>query len=131
MVGDLPAGDGGRADHLAGGVVEPVEPDEKHVGQVGRHPTGRPGRPHQLLHEERVALGPGDDVEHVGLGHRVGVQQPHEPAYVRGGEGVELETLDVAQADPLGDLATERVAAVEVVGAVGHDEVRPVSRTAG
>ena len=32
------------------------------------------------------------------------------------------EPLDLAQAHPLRDLATERVAAVEVVGAVGHDE---------
>ena len=37
-------------------------------------------------------------------------------------ERLDREPLDPAQAHPLRDLATERVAAVEVVGAVGHDE---------
>ena len=42
-MGDLAARRAGGADHLAGGVVEPVEADEEHVGEVGRHPAAGPG----------------------------------------------------------------------------------------
>ena len=50
------------------------------------------------------------------------VERADEAAYVVVGERLDREALDPAQAHPLRDLATERVAAVEVVGAVGHDE---------
>ena len=63
VVGDPAPGDARGARHLAGGVVEPVEAHEEHVGELGRDPAPGPGRcPDELLDEERVALGPVDDV---------------------------------------------------------------------
>ncbi len=123
-VGDLAAGDRHRADHLAGGVVEPVEADQQHLGEVLGDPAA-PGGADELLDEERVALGPGDDVGEVGLGDRVGVQLADQGADLGVGERVELEPVDAADPRPLGDLAAQRVAAVEVLGAVAdHDADR-------
>ena len=125
-VGDPAAGDAGRPDDLAGGVVEPVEADEQEVGEVGRHPTtGATGRSDELLDEERVALGAVDDVGDLGVADGLGVQLVDERAHVGGRERVELEPIDAADARPLGDLGAQRVATVQVVGAVGrHDPDR-------
>ena len=78
--------------------------------------------PDQLLDEERVALGPGDDVADALLGNGTGAELVDETAYVGGRQGLDLDPLDAGHARPLGDLAAERVTAVEVVGAVGRDE---------
>ncbi len=81
VVRDPAAGDGGGADDLAGALVEPVEPHQQQVGQVGRqHPAAVPGGGDELLGEERVALGPGDDPADLHVGDRVGVQLVHQPA---------------------------------------------------
>ena len=58
------------------------------------------------------------------------MQRADEAAYVVVGERVELEPVDAAQPHPLGHLAAQRVAAVEVVGAVGDDE-RDAGKGAG
>ena len=122
-MGHPAAGDAGGPDDLAGGVVEPVEADEKEVGQVGRHPTtGATGRSDELLDEECVALGPIDDVGDIGVADGLGVQLVDERAHVGGRERVELEPIDAPDARPLGDLGTQRVATVKVVGAVGRDD---------
>ena len=77
----------------------------------------------QLLDEERVALGAADDVADARLAAAgVGVQLLHETAYVGAAERLELDALDAGHPRPHGDLAAERVAAVQVVGAVGRDE---------
>ncbi len=124
LVGDLPAGDARDPDHLAGAVVEPVEVHQQHVGELGGHVSpGGPGGADQLLDEERVALGAVDDLGDARLGdRRVLVDRVDQQAHVGVGEGVDLDPLDPTQASPLGDLRAQRVPAVEVVGAVGHDE---------
>ena len=67
LVGDPATGDAGRADDLARGLVEPVEPDQQHLGEVGRQRVvvGAGGGADQLLDEEGVAFGALDD--HVDL----------------------------------------------------------------
>ena len=45
-----------------------------------------------------------------------------QAAYVGGTQRLDLDPLDAGHARPFGDLAAERVTAVEVVGAVGRDE---------
>ena len=85
-------------------------------------PRAGPRRADQLLDEERVALGPGHDVAHALLGQRVGVEARDQAAYVGGVERLELDPLDAGHPGPHGDLATEGVTAVQVVGPVGADE---------
>ena len=123
-MGDVPTGDAGDPDDLAGAVVEPVEPHQQHVGQLGGHlPAGGPRRADQLLDEEGVALGPVDDLGDARLADRgVLVDQVDEEAHVGVAERLDLHALDPAQPGPLGDLRPQRVPAVEVVGAVGHDQ---------
>ena len=118
---DLPSGHRDDAHDLTGGVVEAVEVHEQEVGELTRHLAG-PRRSDELLDEEGVALGPLDDGDVFRLGHRGGVQGPHEEAYVVLGKRIDLEPVDAAQPHPLGHLTTQRVAAVEVVGTVGDDE---------
>ena len=129
LVADPAPGHAGRAHHLTGGVVEAVEPDEQHIGQVDRELVGatvvRHGGADQLLDEERVALGAGHDVGgHRAerrlreLGRELGDQVPDGAL----GQRAELDPADVAQSRPLGDLTAQRVAAVQVVGAVGDHQ---------
>ena len=118
LVGDPAAGDGRRPDHLPGGLVEPVEADQQHLGEVLGDAAPAPRGADQLLDEEGVALGAVDDVGDLGLGAaaRGGARGPASAP--RRGERVELQPLDTADPGPLGDLAAQRVAAVEVLGAV-------------
>ncbi len=120
-VAHLPPRHGDDADDPAGGLVEAVEVDQQDVRELAGD-LSRPGGAHELLDEERVALGPVDDGDVLGLGHGGGVERADETAYVVGGERVELEPVDTAQPHPLGHLPAQRVAPVEVVGAVGDDE---------
>ena len=86
-----------RPHDLAGGGVEPVEPDQEQPGQVvGEDLVGTAGAD-QLLDEEGVALGPVDDGRHLGLGQgAVGLEHPHRGGDVVAGERLELEPLDAA-----------------------------------
>jgi hypothetical protein len=128
VVGDAAAGDAGRAHHLAGLVVEPVEADQQHVGELRRDPaTGTEGGPDELLDEERVALGPAHDVGDLVLLEMAGVQLVDEGADIGRLQWLELEALDAADPRPLRHLRPERVPSVEVVGAVRrHHGHRPV-----
>src|SRR4029079_6702757 len=105
------------------GVVEAFEPDQQHVGQVfGDAAVASRAGADQLLDEERVALGSGDDVADPLFWEGDRAELVDEAAYVGGRQGLDLDALHPGHAGPLGDLAAERVAAVEVVGAVGGDE---------
>ena len=131
VVGDLAAGDAGHPDHLPGGLVEPVQADQQHVGEiVGDPAAGLGGRTDQLLDEERVALGAAHDRAQLLLADRARREAGDEQPDLVVAERAQLEPLDAAQPRPLGDLATERVAAVQVVGAVRrHDRHLPLEGT--
>ena len=120
-VADLPPGDGDEAGDRAGGLVEAVEVHQQDVGQLAGDLPGPRGAD-ELLDEEGVALGAVDDRDVLRLGHGGRVQRADEEAYVVVVERLDLEAVDAAQPHPLGRLAAQRVATVEVVGAVGHDE---------
>ena len=121
-VGDPAAGHRGSPDHGPALVVEAVQAHEQQVGEVVGEPLGAELGGDELLGEERVALGPVDDADQVGGGDVAAVQGPDEAAYVVVRERRQLEAVDAGDPDPLGDGGAERVAAVQVVAAVGgHD----------
>ena len=85
----------------------------------------------ELLGEERVALGAAGD-----LGGRAGVEggafdAGDELSHGVVGERGELDVLEPRDARPHGERLVEGVAAVEVVGAVGHDETDRPWRSRG
>ena len=117
------AGDGGDAQHLLrrrGALLDPGEQDvgQRHRQRLAVQPGGQ-----QLLGVERVALGAGDDVVDRGLGQRPGRggQPADQRADVGVGQRAELEPLHAGQPHQLGQQRPQRVAAVQVVGAVGGD----------
>ena len=124
LVGDPPAGDRRGADHAPGRLVEPVQPDQEQVGEVDRERGGarRPLHPAQLLDEEGVAVGPGDDRPDLLVGERIGMQGVDQRADGRLGQRTDLEPVEGRQPRPLREGRTQRVTAVDVVAAVGHDE---------
>ena len=92
-------GHAGGPDHLPGGLVEPVDPGQQHPDQVGRQPAVGAGRDaHQLLDEERVALGPRDDLGQLVLGHRVGMERGDQLAHGAVLERLQVQPLDAAEA---------------------------------
>ena len=106
-------GRAGGPDHLPRGLVEPVDPGQQHPDQVVRQPTVGAGRDtHQLLDEERVALGPRDDLGQLVLGHRVGMELGDQLAHGAVLERLEVQPLDAAEPQPLPDLRAERMPAV-------------------
>ncbi len=114
------ARDGRAAEHSLRGVGEQLRPGEQQAGQPVGHRGALGGGLQQLLGVEGIALGPVDDLPHhlgVGaaergqvVGHLVAVERLQLHRRHRG------ETLE------LGEDPAQRVAAVEVVGAVGADE---------
>ena len=76
-------GDRRGAQHGAGVRIQPVEPDEQHVGEVGRQiRRARGAGGDQLLDVERVALGPVDDALRLLGRQAAGVQLGDEAAGV-------------------------------------------------
>jgi hypothetical protein len=128
-VPDPAAGHGGHLEDLLGELGQGLDAAEEHVGEgLGQGDVGPdgPGRD-QLLGEERVALGAGQDAvdHHRGdrlAGHGLEVLGQLGPA-----EGGEFDALQVGQADQLGQQRPQRVAAVELVGAVAGDQGDPAA----
>jgi hypothetical protein len=130
-MGDPATGDRGGPDHPAALVVEPVEPDQEQVGEVVGEPALAELGGHQLLGEERVALGAADDADQVGGREVAAVERAHEPAYVGVGQRRQRDPDHSGNAHPLGHRRPERVATVQVVAAVGgHEGDGVVERTA-
>ena len=123
LVGDAAPGHAGRAHDLAGVVVELVEADEQHVGELLGHPAaGAGGGADELLDEEGVALGAVDDAGDLALGQRLGVELVDQAPDVGRRQRLELEALDALEPGPLRDLGAEGVPSVQVVGAVRRDD---------
>ncbi len=117
------AGDGGHAQHLLRGGRSLLHPRHQDVGQRPRQCLVVHARGQQLLGEERIALGPGDDVVERALGEPADLSgEPlHQLPHRGGGQGRELDALDPGQPDELGEQGPQRVPPVQVLGAVGGD----------
>ena len=103
LVGDPAPGHRRGAHHAAGRLVEPVQPDQEQVGEVDREGRGAGEALHatELLDEERVAVGPGDDRPDLLVGERVGVQRVDQGPDRRLGQRADLEAVEGREPGPL------------------------------
>ena len=128
---------GGHPDDVAGRLVESLETDEEQVGEVlGQAPPAAEEGADQLLDVERVALGalhdPLDVVVVLLAELALAADDLLDQATHRTGrQRVELDPLDTGEPHPLGDPLAQRVAAVHLVGAEGHDAQAPALEPAG
>jgi hypothetical protein len=120
---DTAAGDRPRAQHSLRRLAEPVEPCEQHVAERRRH-LGTAGLDddEHLLDEERVALGAVEDELDERRGRRVAADRRQLLPYLLVREAAQLQPLDRADALELGERLAQRMAALQLVGAVGEDE---------
>ena len=131
MADELAALEGDDAQHALRGVVELLDAGAEHAAQTARQGLAGRGARDELLGEEGVALGaPGDLVGRDGV---VGgaLDAGDELAHGVVGQRGELDVLEPRDARPHGERLVEGVAAVEVVGAVGHDETDGRGEAAG
>jgi hypothetical protein len=120
LVPDPPSGDRRDPQHLLGRGRPLLHAGQQDVGQAQWQRLAVQPRGEQLLGVEGVALGPGHDVVDGRL-RKIGGQPAHEGTDVGVREGGQLDPLDARQAHELGEQRTERMTAVQVVGAVGGD----------
>ena len=115
------ARDGSEAQDGLGGRAQRLDAQHERIGDVGRQALAGGGGG-QLLGEERVALGAGEElVDQARLG-----PAPEDPGELRDDllarEALQADALDDRGALGFGHQRTQRVAAVQLVGAVGGDE---------
>ena len=79
----------------------------------------------QLLDEEGVAFGAGDDGADLLVGERRGVQGVDQVADRGFVEGTDVQPVQAGQPGPLGEGGAQGVAAVHVVAAVGDGRGTP------
>jgi hypothetical protein len=120
-VADARAGDRGDPQHRRGRRAQRLDAQDQRVDEVRRQPFAG-GRRGQLLGEERVALGAREEVVDEA---RVGpaledAGQLGDDLIAR--EALDRHALDDRRALGLGQQRAQRVAAVELVGAVRRDE---------
>ena len=118
-------GDGGEAQDGLRGRAQRLDAQHQRVAHVGRQALAGGGRG-QLLGEERVALGAREElVDQARLGPaRRGSRRAARRLLAR--EGRQLDALDDRGALGLGQERAQRVAAVQLVGAIGGDEQHPL-----
>jgi hypothetical protein len=122
-VPDPAAGHRGHLEDLLGQLADGLDAAQEHVGQgVGQGDVGPDGAGRdQLLGEERVALGAGQDPVDHGRRDRVAGDRLEVLGQLEPVEGGELDALQVGDADQLGQQRAQGVAAVQLVGPVaGH-----------
>ena len=127
--GELPPDGGGDPDQVAGRRREPGEPRLDHRLDPGGHRPSlpRPAVPagaQHLDHEQRVALGLGEQALGLGVGQLMAGQPPAEGRRLPGREAAELELDELPEG---GQPGAERVqgmlvAQVVVAGGGGHQQ---------
>lgn len=129
-VRDPAADDRGDAHEGLGLLVEPVHPGQEQPPEVaGIGPAGA-CRGRELLGEVGVALGPSGGVLD-GAGGQVGAGPADDVLQVRLRERPEVEAGEVREPGPHGERARERMPAVDVVTAPGHEQPEPLEPSAG
>jgi hypothetical protein len=131
--GDARAGRGGHAEDLLGAAAEPHHPGKQHLLEAGRQRVraGGVAGQHQLLGEERVAFGAGEDLVDQ-PGGRVGAEQAAELLGQLGaGEAGQLQPPHAAVAGQLTQQPAQRVQAVQLVAAEAAQQQHPARAQGG
>ena len=126
-VGDPPAGDAAARTTCRAGVVEPVEPHEQQVGEVGGQPSrpvASPAAPTSSSAKNALPSARSTIARSSASGSgRAGCRRAHQLAHVVVGRaGRAASRVHAGQPGPLGGGGAQRVAAVQVVGAVRRDD---------
>ncbi len=124
LVPHLAARHGSDPQHPLGHRRQRLDARHQHLGEPLRH-AGRSGGD-QLLREERVALAAPGDAPQAGLVDGPVGQPAHQLEGLVAAEGLQLQPLDGGQAHHLRQHRPQRVAAVEVVTAVGGEHDQPL-----
>ncbi len=119
---DVPAPRRGDPGHLLADLVELLDPDEQQPGQVRSTRASPSTGGGQLLREEGVALGAGDQPPQLLLVDVVRSLRAHEVPDVRVGQRGEVHPVDLPETRPVRQRRPQRVPAVQLVAAVGRDE---------
>ena len=116
------AADSGQPQRLARLFGERLDPDHQSVPQsLGNHPAlGRCVE--ELLGEERIAVGPREQVVHQRFRGPLPGDRLHQLRHLGSGERIELDALDTLSALLLGEEWTQRVTAVKLVASVSADD---------
>ena len=121
---DVLARGGGHAQDLLGRVGQARDAGEQDVAErrrkLGR--AGVPRRAQELLGEERVPVGPRVDRLDEARLDLVSVDRPELRGELGSVEATQVQPLDPAGAVELGEERQQRVAAVQLVRPVGHEE---------
>ena len=128
-IGRVRSGARHRADDRGRLVVEPVDAHQQQFGQCLRQHRVGAGVT-EFLGVERVARCPPDDRPELGT-CGFAAAGPDQVDDVTVGERAELEAADARHPGPLRDRLPQRMAPVQVVGAVADDEVHRVGEPAG
>ena len=122
-VGHGRPGHGRDLQHLLGRLGQQLDPGQQGVAQAGRQlALGTAGGGGQLLDEEGVAAGAGvDPPGQLGRDRRP-LDAGQLGRHLGRAEAGQLQALDPAAAVQLGQERPQRVAAVQLVGAVGSDQ---------
>ena len=133
-IGHPPASDGRHPRDLLDGGRQPFQPCEQDVGELlgQRDPAGTSllghgvGSGQQLLGVVGVALGSAADVLDDGVRDLPAVQQPQVLGELGAVERGDVETFHPREPDELGEQGTQGMTPVQVVGAVGADDEKPL-----
>jgi hypothetical protein len=122
------AGHRRRLQHPLGGLRQPLHPGQHQVAQGRRQPGALPVGGQQLLGKNRVALRARQDLPHQHRRHRP-VQDPTQQlGQLLAVQPAKLQPLDPAAAVQLGQQRPQRVAAVQLIGAVAQHQRDPAAQ---
>ena len=130
-VTDPPARDGRGPGHPAGRGVKAFQPVQEQVGEVGGDVVGAVGLGHELFGVEGVPAGAVQDAPDRCLGNVLRVAGMDQPAHAFLGERRQRQPDDAGYSGPFDQRRTQRMAPVQVVGAVGHHDGDPLAEHAG
>jgi len=130
LVVDAAAGHRRHLQHPLGRLRERLHPGQDHVPQGRRQPGAVQVGGQQLLGEERVALGAAQDLRDQGGGGRLLQDRGQQLGQLPAAQSVQLQPLGPAAAVQLGQERPQRVAAVQLVAAVGEHQGHAAAQVA-
>jgi hypothetical protein len=124
------AGHRRHLQHPLGRLGQRLHPGQDQLPQRRRQPGALQVGGHQLLGEERVALGAGQHLPDQRRRRRLAQDPGQQPGQLAAAQAAQLQPLGPAAAVQLGQERPQGVAAVQLVGPVGQDQGHPATQVA-